>query len=49
VSDDLGCLFYHLLENPTLCDIEHQYDAKAGTGNIRHLTKRQLRGGKKRT
>jgi hypothetical protein len=24
VSDDLGCLFYHLLENPTLCDIEHQ-------------------------
>jgi hypothetical protein len=41
VSDDLGCLFYHLLENPTLCDIEHQYDAKAGTGNIRHLTKRQ--------
>ena len=25
VSDDLGCLFYHLLENPTLCDIEHRY------------------------
>jgi hypothetical protein len=25
VSDDLGCLFYHLLENPPLCDIEHQY------------------------
>jgi hypothetical protein len=24
VSDDLGCLFYHLLENPTLCDIEHE-------------------------
>jgi hypothetical protein len=24
VSDDLGCLFYHLLENPTLCDIDHQ-------------------------
>jgi hypothetical protein len=23
VSDDLGCLFYHLLENPTLCDIKH--------------------------
>jgi hypothetical protein len=28
VSDDLGCLFYHLLENPTLCDIEHQYNTK---------------------
>jgi hypothetical protein len=24
VSDDLGCMFYHLLENPTLCDIEHE-------------------------
>jgi hypothetical protein len=24
VRDDLGCLFYHLLENPTLCDIEHR-------------------------
>jgi hypothetical protein len=23
VRDDLGCLFYHLLENPLLCDIEH--------------------------
>jgi hypothetical protein len=23
MRDDLGCLFYHLLENPTLCDIEH--------------------------
>jgi hypothetical protein len=22
VSDNLGCLFYHLLNNPTLCDIE---------------------------
>jgi hypothetical protein len=44
VSDDLGCLFYHLLENPTLCDIEHQYDntkAKSGTGNCAHLNKRQ--------
>jgi hypothetical protein len=26
VRDDLGCLFYHLLENPMLCDIEHQYE-----------------------
>jgi hypothetical protein len=26
VSNDLGCLFYHLLENPTLCDIEHRYN-----------------------
>jgi hypothetical protein len=26
VRDDLGCLFYHLLENPILCDIEHQYE-----------------------
>jgi hypothetical protein len=24
VRDDLGCLFYHLLENPLLCDIEQQ-------------------------
>jgi hypothetical protein len=39
VSDDLGCLFYHLLENPTLCDIEHQYTTKSGTGA--HLNKRQ--------
>jgi hypothetical protein len=39
VSDDVGCLFYHLLENPTLCDIEHQYITKSGTGT--HLKKRQ--------
>jgi hypothetical protein len=39
VSDDLGCLFYHLLENPTLCDIEYQYTTKSGTGS--HLNKRQ--------
>jgi hypothetical protein len=26
VRDDLACLFYHLLENPMLCDIEHQYE-----------------------
>jgi hypothetical protein len=32
VSDDLGCLFYHLLQNPTLCDIEHQYNTNVGTG-----------------
>jgi hypothetical protein len=38
VSDDLGCLFYHLLENPPLCDIEHQYHTKSGTG---HFSKRQ--------
>jgi hypothetical protein len=25
VRDDLGCLFYHLLENPLLCDLEHRY------------------------
>jgi hypothetical protein len=39
VSDDLGCLFYHLLENPTLCDIQHQYNTKSGTGD--HLNKRK--------
>jgi hypothetical protein len=39
VSDDLGCLFYHLLENPTLCDIEHQWKSKAGTEA--HRNKRQ--------
>jgi hypothetical protein len=43
VSDDLGCLFYHLLENPTLCDIEHQYSTKSGTSNLttHHSNKRQ--------
>jgi hypothetical protein len=41
VSDDLGCLFYHLSENPTLCDIEHQYNTKSETGKCGHLTKRQ--------
>jgi hypothetical protein len=41
VSDHLGCLFYHLLENPTLCDIEHQYDAKSETGKCAHSNKRQ--------
>ncbi len=39
VSDDVGCLFYHLLENPTLCDIEHQYITRSGTGV--YLNKRQ--------
>jgi hypothetical protein len=24
VRINLSCLFYHLLENPTLCEIEHQ-------------------------
>jgi hypothetical protein len=41
VSDDLGCLFYHLSENPTLCDIEHQYCTKAGTSKCAHSNKRQ--------
>jgi hypothetical protein len=42
VTDDLDCLFYHLLENPMVCDIEHQYEqpgvptAKGGS----HGTKR---------
>jgi hypothetical protein len=31
VQDDLGCLFYHLLENPLLCELGHRYVA---TGNI---------------
>jgi hypothetical protein len=42
VRDDLGCLFYHLLENPLLCDIDHRYMA---TGTIAdgpvHSNKRQ--------
>jgi hypothetical protein len=41
VIDDLSCLFYHLLENPTLCDIEHQRNTKSGTGSSDHLNKRQ--------
>jgi hypothetical protein len=36
VRNDLGCLFYHLLENPTLCDIEHQYGTKLETAGRRH-------------
>jgi hypothetical protein len=45
VRDDLACLFYHLLENPLLCDIEHPYEqpgvptAKCGNHG-RHGTKR---------
>jgi hypothetical protein len=38
VRDDLGCLFYHLLENPILCNIEHPYNTKPGTD---HFNKRQ--------
>jgi hypothetical protein len=41
VSDDLGCLFYHLLENPTLCDIEHQYTTNSGAGA--HLANKRQR------
>jgi hypothetical protein len=32
VNDDLGCLFYHLLENPTLCEVEQHYHVNSGTG-----------------
>jgi hypothetical protein len=41
--DDLGCLFYHLLENPLLCEIEHRHVA-TGTiadGPVHNTTKRQ--------
>ncbi len=47
VRDDLDCLFYHLLENPVLCDIEHQYEqpgvptakgGSRGTKRARQLT-----------
>jgi hypothetical protein len=41
VRNDLSCLFYHLLENPTLCDIEHQHDTKSVTSSCAHLNKRQ--------
>jgi hypothetical protein len=41
VSDDLGCLFYHLSENPTLCDIEHEHNPKSGTSYCSHLSKHQ--------
>jgi hypothetical protein len=33
VSNDLGCLFYYLLVNPTLCVMEHQYNTKSETGS----------------
>jgi hypothetical protein len=42
VRHDLGSLFYHLLENPLLCEIEHRH---VGTGMMAdgpvHNTKRQ--------
>jgi hypothetical protein len=34
VRDDLGCLFYHLLENPMLCDIGYQYE-QPGVSTVR--------------
>jgi hypothetical protein len=42
VSEDLDCLFYHLLENPLLCDIEHQGKnaATIAHGDI-HINKRK--------
>jgi hypothetical protein len=43
VSEDLDCLFYHLLENPFLCDIKHQEgknDVTIADGNV-HSDKRQ--------
>jgi hypothetical protein len=42
VSEDLNCLLYHLLENPLLCDIEHQgkNDVSIADGNV-HSNKRQ--------
>jgi hypothetical protein len=33
VRDDLGGLFYHLLENPLLCDIEHRHVATGTTSD----------------
>jgi hypothetical protein len=45
VSDDLDCLLYHLLENPSLCDIEHRYVATGATANGPvHINKRQRTG-----
>jgi hypothetical protein len=35
VRDDLGCLFYHLLENPLLCDIEQQPVVPVAKGGSR--------------
>jgi hypothetical protein len=42
VRDDLDCFFYHLLENPMLCDIEHQYEQPGvpTAKGCRHGTKR---------
>jgi hypothetical protein len=43
VRDDLDCLFYHLRENPLLCDTEHSYSVN-GTGvsnGTTHNNKRQ--------
>jgi hypothetical protein len=33
VRDDLGGLFYHLLENPLLCDIDHRHVATGTTSD----------------
>jgi hypothetical protein len=41
VRDDLGCLFYHLLENPLLCDLEHRYGVTGAiAGEPVHSNKR---------
>jgi hypothetical protein len=46
VSDDLGCLFYHLLENPMLCNIRHPCNTKPGTSHSKTATSliRRTRG-----
>jgi hypothetical protein len=45
VRNDLGCLFHHLLENPSLCETEHRYVATGVTVNgPAHSNKQQRTG-----
>jgi hypothetical protein len=44
VRDDLECLFYHLRENPLLCDTEHCYSVTGtvvSNGTVHNNSKRQ--------
>jgi hypothetical protein len=37
VRDDLGCLFYHLLQNPLLCDLEKMAAFRSSASSPRTL------------
>jgi hypothetical protein len=41
VRDDLGCLFYHLLQNPLLCDLEKMAAFRSSASSPRNFTVRK--------